>query len=253
MTEATIYDIILYAWVGVAVLAFASLFFITAPYGRHARTGFGPKIDSTLGWILMEAPSPVLMAVFFATGDRLGSPTAWVFLLIWELHYVNRAFVFPFRRRGKSRPMPLAIALSGFFFNVVNAYLQGRFLFALGPVYDSAWLLDPRFLAGLALFLAGFGINLHSDAILRRLRAPGETGYRIPHGGLYRWISSPNYFGETLEWCGWALLTWSMPGLVFAFWTFANLAPRARDHHRWYRDTFPDYPPDRRAFIPYVM
>lgn len=27
-------------------------------------------------------------------------------------------------------------------------------------------------------------INCHSDGILRRLRLPGETGYKIPRGGM---------------------------------------------------------------------
>jgi len=43
---------------------------------------------------------------------------------------------------------------------------------------------------------------------------------------------------------------WSLPALSFAIWTAANLGPRARTHHRWYQQTFADYPPERRALIP---
>jgi 3-oxo-5-alpha-steroid 4-dehydrogenase 1 len=84
------------------------------------------------------------------------------------------------------------------------------------------------------------------------LRQPGEGGYKIPQGGIYRYISCPNYFGEVLEWCGWALATWSLTGLTFAVWTFANLAPRARSHHAWYHSHFPTYPKERKAFIPWI-
>ena len=35
-------------------------------------------------------------------------------------------------------------------------------------------------------------------------------------------------------------------------YTFANLAPRAVSHRRWYRETFPDYPPSRKALVPWV-
>jgi steroid 5-alpha-reductase/3-oxo-5-alpha-steroid 4-dehydrogenase 1 len=56
-----------------------------------------------------------------------------------------------------------------------------------------------------------------------------------------------------IQWCGWALLTWSGPGLAFALFTAANLAPRARSSHLWYRKTFADYPKERRALIPYVF
>jgi steroid 5-alpha reductase family enzyme len=108
-------------------------------------------------------------------------------------------------------------------------------------------------LIGSALFLAGFVINYRSDAILMALRGPGESGYKIPRGGLFRWLSCPNYFGEILEWSGWAIATWSVPGLAFALWGAANLVPRARATHRFYRETFPDYPKERRALVPGLL
>ena len=119
-------------------------------------------------------------------------------------------------------------------------------------MFSGRWLSDPRFLAGAALFVAGLATHAWADEALRRLRRPGEGNYRVPQGGLFRWVSCPNYLGEIVQWSGWALLTWSPPGLAFAVWTAANLAPRARAHHRWYRDRFPDYPPGRRALLPGV-
>jgi protein-S-isoprenylcysteine O-methyltransferase Ste14 len=104
------------------------------------------------------------------------------------------------------------------------------------------------------MFLIGFSINFQSDSILRNLRKPGETGYKIPRGGFFRFISAPNYFGEMVEWTGWAIATWSMGGAVFAIWTFANLFPRALSNHRWYRESFGDqYPKERRAVIPFLV
>ena len=100
--------------------------------------------------------------------------------------------------------------------------------------------------------MAGFAINQHADWVLMNLRKPGETGYKIPHGGLYRCITCPNYFGEILEWTGFAIASWSLPGVAFALYTFANLAPRAVSHHAWYREKFPDYPKERKALLPFV-
>jgi 3-oxo-5-alpha-steroid 4-dehydrogenase 1 len=88
--------------------------------------------------------------------------------------------------------------------------------------------------------------------VLRALRKPGETGYAIPYGGLYRWVSCPNYFGELLEWIGFAIAAWTLPALAFAVFTFANLFPRALSHHRWYREKFVDYPADRKAMLPLI-
>jgi 3-oxo-5-alpha-steroid 4-dehydrogenase 1 len=148
--------------------------------------------------------------------------------------------------------MPIAVALLAIAFNTLNAYVNARWIGHLG-VYPRAWLTDPRFIVGGMAFLAGWTGNVHSDAILRGLRTPGETGYRIPHGGLFRWVSAPNYLCEIVEWSGWALATWSAAGLAFAAYTAANLAPRAMRHHRWYRAHFAEYPPDRRALIPYLL
>jgi protein-S-isoprenylcysteine O-methyltransferase Ste14 len=143
--------------------------------------------------------------------------------------------------------MLLAIA-----FNVLNTWVNARWVAVFGS-YPVGWLADPRFLVGLALFGGGLVLNVWSDRTLRRLRPPGETGYRIPRGGAYRWVSCPNYLGEIIEWSGWALATWSPAGLAFAVYTIANLAPRAVHHHNWYRIHFLDYPPERRALIPYVL
>ncbi len=242
----------LVAWIVLAVIVFAVLRFWSAPYGRHARPGWGPTIHRTAGWILMEFPAAAVPVALFAASDRRGNPVAAAFLALWLVHYIYRAFVYPWRLRGGQMRMPLSVVVMGFVFNVVNGYLQGRYLFALGPVRGLGWFGDPRFLSGLVLFLGGYALNRRSDAVLRNLRAPGDTGYKIPRGGVFRFISCPNYLGELIEWLGWSVLTWSPVGFVFFLWTTANLVPRARTHHEWYRRTFPDYPPERRAIFPFL-
>ncbi len=249
MDETILFNALIIAWLALAAPTFVSLFFVTAPYGRHARRGWGAGMPSKLGWVLMEAPAAVVFGACYVLAEGK-TITAGVFFLLWELHYVHRSFIYPFSRRGGVKRMPWAIVGTGLLFNAVNAYLNGRYLFVLSGGYPSAWLGDPRFLAGLALFLGGLFINRRADLALTRLRRPGETTYRVPHGGLYRWVSCPNYLGEILQWIGWAVATWSLAGLAFALWTVANLAPRARAHHRWYGEHFPDYPAERRALLP---
>lgn len=233
------------AWavIATAVAVAVSLQWIVAPYGRHARPGWGPTLPSPIAWTLMECPSVlVYLAVAVATG---GSPVLGV---IWLSHYVYRAFVYPYRGRP-GRPMPASVAAMGASFNVVNATLNASI-----PAPDPTWWTDPRFVVGVILFYAGMALNHDADARLRRLSAEtaadGVRRYAIPTGGAYRWVSCPNYLGEIVQWSGWALLTWSMPGLAFALFTAANLVPRGYSHHRWYRATFPDYPPERTAVFP---
>ncbi|MBT3221380.1 MAG: DUF1295 domain-containing protein, partial [Proteobacteria bacterium] len=201
-----------------------------------------------------ELPTVVVFGLLFFFSDRSPQPAAIVFLVLWQFHYVYRTFVFPLLLRGQE-PMALIIPLAGIGFNVGNAYINGRWLFHFGPERGVEWLSDPRFIVGCVIFATGFVIHSTSDRILRNLRSKTEEGnaYRVPYGGLFRWISSPNYFGEMTQWLGFAIATWSIPGLAFFVWTFANLFPRALANHRWYKGEFQDYPKERRAIIPFVL
>lgn len=244
-----------WAWIGVAGVVFGTLFFVTAPYGRHLRAGWGPQVPARLGWMAMEAPALLLVALGLALGSR---PLDVYSLLLGAMflgHYVNRTLVFPLRLPAASRPMPLSIVLSAVFFNLVNGSLQGLWLGELAPSPLPVRFTAPRIAIGVALFVAGAAINLHSDAILRRLRGRGSAAgeYGLPQGGFFRFVSCPNYFGEIVEWTGYALAMGALPGFAFLAWTLANLVPRAREHHRWYRANFPVYPRRRRALVPFLF
>jgi len=246
------YDTFLIVSVVTAVAVFAQLHFVAAPYGRHARRGWGLSIPNKLGWVLMEGVAAIAILYFFFRQRPVMTPTLWLLLGLWELHYINRAFVYPLRTRTRGKTMPATVMVMAMLFNTWNGYLNGHWLGLHAADYTTSWMQHPHFIAGLACFIAGLGINLWSDEILLRLRHDSNSGYSVPRGGLFRFVSCPNYLGELIEWIGWALMTWSPAGLVFALWTAANLVPRARSHHRWYRDTFPEYPRDRTAIIPFL-
>jgi hypothetical protein len=245
-------NLIALGWIGVAAIVFASLLRTVAPYGRHARPGWGPAIPAMAGWVVMETASlGAIVALFVASGPTLNR-VARVFFWAWVFHYAHRSFIYPLRARQRGKTMPVSVALMAVTFNAVNAGLNGWwFFFVLDR--DASWFVDPRFLVGAALFAAGFALNVQSDSILFGLRRPGETGYRIPHGGGFSYVSCPNYLGEIVEWCGFALAAWSLPALSFAAWTAVNLVPRALAHHRWYLERFPAYPRDRKAIVPFVL
>jgi 3-oxo-5-alpha-steroid 4-dehydrogenase 1 len=252
VTEPALHTAVVYGVLALAVPTFAFLTWKTAPYGRHDRAGWGPTVPSRAGWIIMEHPAVLVFVAVFALGRYRAELVPLVLLALWQLHYVHRTFVFPFRMRASGKRMPLVLALTGTLFNAANAYINARWISELAA-YTTDWLTDPRFVAGVAVFAVGLVMNLHADTVLLRLRAPGESGYKIPQGGMYRWVTSPNYLGELLEWFGWALMTWSLAGLAFALYTAANLVPRAISNHAWYRERFAEYPPARRALIPYVV
>ena len=112
--------------------------------------------------------------------------------------------------------------------------------------------LNTNFIIGLGVFTIGLIINLKSDNILLALKRENK-GYQIPKGFMFEYITSPNYFGEILEWIGFAIMTWCLPGFIFALWTVCNLFPRAISHHKWYQRKFIHYPEDRKAIIPFIL
>ena len=254
MVSPLFFNSVLVVMVVLAVVFNRSLAKGPAGYGQYASRRWGATVNDRLGWVVMEVPVVILFAFYWWTSERTFMTTPLVLCLLFNLHYLQRTFVFPLLIRGNNR-MPWSIVASGVLFNSANAFMQGVWIFFLSPadLYTVAWLGSAQFIIGVSVFLAGFVINLHSDHIIRNLRKPGDTGFYIPRGGMFRYVTSANYLGELTEWVGWAIMTWSWPGLVFAVWTFANLGPRADTHHKWYIKKFGDeYPKDRKRIIPFV-
>ena len=253
MSELTFYNWLVMAWMALAVVTFVALFFVTAPYGRFTRSGWGPRTSARWGWILMETPVLITFLVLYGLSDRRSNPVSLVLLVLWMAHYVHRSLIYPFRLHSSRPSVTLSVIGMAVAFNVGNGYLNGRYLFTLGAELQTSWLLDPRFIVGVLVFMGGYALNQHSDHVLIGLRRSGESAYKVPYGGAYKFISCPNYLGEMLEWAGWALACWNLGALAFFVWTVANLAPRAIRTHRWYRDKFPDYPTERKALLPFIV
>lgn len=224
-----------------AVIVFVALHFVNAGYGMMYTRRWGPSINNRLGWMLMELPTVVVMTAIWLSSTRMLDLVPLLFFIIFQVHYIQRTFIFPLLIRGSNK-MPLSIIVMGWIFNVANAYIQGGWIFFISTAgaYSTDWLYTPQFVAGVIVFFVGFITNLNSDYIIRNLRSPGDNRHYIPYGGMYKYVSSANYFGELLEWIGFALLTWSAAGAVFALWTFANLAPRAAQIHHRYQSEFGD-------------
>lgn len=230
---------------------------IEAPYGRYAVGAskvWGCKIPGKAAWVLQELPNLVAIAICLVVADSsvaYATPNM-VLLGLFGFHYTNRTLVFPFLIRG-GKPTTFVPFISALLYCSLNGYAQARTL-TYTMRYPADWATDPRFIAGVTIWGLGFGINYQADAILRNLRKPGETGYRIPQGGMFEYVSAANYFGEIVEWSGFALAAWNLPALAFAICTACNLGPRAIQHHGWYRNKFKeDYPKTRKAIIPFIL
>jgi 3-oxo-5-alpha-steroid 4-dehydrogenase 1 len=237
----------------IALFVFVALYFVKAGYGIFRTPSWGPSISNRTAWILMESPVFLVMLWLWLGSDRRFQPVELTLFLLFQLHYFQRSFVFPFLMTGKSK-MPLSIMLMGVLFNVLNGFMQGEWIFYLSPSeqYSASWFTSPMFIVGTIIFFAGMVINLHSDNVIRHLRKPGDTRHYLPSRGLYRYVTSANYFGEIVEWGGWALLTFSWSGLVFFWWTFANLVPRANAIYGRYRQEFGEAVGSRKRVFPFI-
>ena len=181
LNEQTIFNNLILGWFILAAVTFISLFFFTAPYGRHTRNDWGPTLDNKKGWMIMESTTPLVFAVCFLLGSNPVTVATLGLLVMWEAHFIHRAFIYPFSLRSQAKRMPIVVIASAFIFNIVNGYLNGRYIFTLSDGYTNEWLVDARFITGLVFFIAGFIINRRSDLTLRNLRKPGESDYKISY------------------------------------------------------------------------
>lgn len=235
-------------------IVFLFLRYVFPPnWGKNFSTLLGPTVPPRIAWCLFEIPN-LYWALFCYWPRRDELPAANMLLLaIFTGHYVNRAIIYPLTLNAQTKPIPLEIALAAFAYTNVNGYVQGRALCQF-YIYSDDYLQQPRFWLGLLLFGAGVAINWQSDDILRNLRKgkPKGSGYVIPHGGFFRFVSAPHYFGESLEWFGFAVAGQSWAAWSFFTFTCANLFPRGAAHHEWYQKNFKDYPIERKAVVPFL-
>ena len=250
------------------------------------------------------------------------SPPIRMFLL----HYVHRTMIFPFRFNSNN-PSAFRIVFAANLYCCFNGALQAV---AVQPAKNHLRppsimeLNDAQYvvaLAGCAIFFFGMYLNIMSDNALINLRKdrPGKVPkavtqlakerqknlgdtvqntsspdkrYKIPTGfWAFDFVSCPNFLGEMIEWCGYALVAtafatsdfegtlgyrqllidpWlalvglaepnaaaatSLAAWSFAFYTAANTAPRGISHHKWYLKTFGDEYKQlrRKAVIPFLV
>lgn len=255
MSLAEIHQDLLYFLLGFSAITFISSFFFTTPYGRHKEKKSLVEFPPLSGWILLESPCLFAAALtFYFSGGNNTALVPLIFICIWQTHYFYRSFLFPILVVNKnSKRVGLSGIAFGIVFNSLNGFLNGYAFAHAEHLTDPSWLTSPFFIVGIALMVIGVSINIQSDRILKNLRGPGDTGYKIPRGGLYRYISVPNYFGEIIEWTGLAIAACTPASLAFLLFTIANLFPRALARHKWYQEKFEDYPKERKAIIPFVL
>ena len=92
--------------------------------------------------------------------------------------------------------------------------------------------------AALAFALLCQLANWRCHVILANLRPAGTSGYVIPRGFLFNFITCPNYTAEILGWVAFTVATQTVPAAFFTGVGAAQMAAWAAGKHRRLRKTF---------------
>ena len=258
-TGNTLYDSLLIVGFVFALLLFLQSRKGTGTYGGRFNKGAKEfKLNSKLGWVLMEVPALIFFPIFFFSGSHWQQAVPLFLAAVWVFHYTNRALINPMLMRvqpGSQSSFGMSVVIGGWMILLLHSYLNGTFFSEFGThLHSTQWFSDPRFVIGLVVYIIGFTLNVHSDYILRNLRSrnpkPDDPRYKIPYGGMFRYVSSPQYLGEITSFLGLSIMTWSLGFVFILLITIANLVPRAVLTHKWYQETFDNYPAGRKAIIP---
>lgn len=90
--EARFMNLLSYTFIVLSVFVVCILGYVSAPYGRYSRPGWGPLIPVRLAWFLQELPS-LLMPLYilcFTECPRAGEWKNKVALGLFIFHYIQR-------------------------------------------------------------------------------------------------------------------------------------------------------------------
>jgi 3-oxo-5-alpha-steroid 4-dehydrogenase 1 len=110
------------------------LFFISAPYGRHARSGWGISMPARYAWMIMEAPALAVIAFIMLSARERAGIYALGFILAWEVHYLYRTSIYPLLLTSPQKRFPLLLVFFALIFNSINGWANG-----LSLADKSAW------------------------------------------------------------------------------------------------------------------
>ena len=142
---AAYFNIFLIVMALLALAVYIALHYFEAGYGYLFNRKYGFPIPNRIGWVLMECPVFIAMTVLWLLSDRTWEAAPLALLILFQGHYLQRAFIFPLLIRGNSK-MPAGIVGMGMLFNTLNALMQGGWIFYISPAdYYDGWFSKPYF------------------------------------------------------------------------------------------------------------
>lgn len=187
-----------------------------------------------------------VVALVAGAAPYLSAPSAYqaVVFTVLLAHFLKRLLESWFLHKYSNRINPFSAVFVACFYSLtafVPAYINRRLVSDLGPIIYT----------GLAVFLIGEILNFAHHKILAHLRTNRE--YVIPRGGMFELVACPHYLFEIVSWFGICLI-FRHPSMYLIFSLMVTyLIIRSLLTLRWYRDRFPDFPPRRKAILPFFL
>lgn len=122
------------------------------------------------------------------------------------------------------------------------------------PEFGSLLLVQKLLGIGLFIFASYHQYLSHKTFANLRKKSHNNEKYAIPRGGLFEYISCPNYFCEILIYVSFYLiLGFTHPWALILTWVITNQMMAGIMTHDWYKRNFDDYPKLRKAIIPFLL
>lgn len=218
----------------------------------------GPDLPSQFGMMMMYAPSMMigaynLVLIGALTPAAILSNRGALLSAMVTIHMGKRVLECAFLHKY-SGTMPLSSsAFISVFYSIIS--IMAVHYATLGEPISA----KNEMMRSVAVLLFAIGLlgNFYHHYLLATLRQPGETGYKVPHGGFFDLlggVATPHYTFELVGWLGVALAAQHML-LVASFVAMTcYLCDRAMAQSEWNRIALKEeYPKTRKHIFPMVF
>ncbi|CAO3642869.1 unnamed protein product [Cunninghamella echinulata] len=194
-------------------------------------------VPSRLGMLVIYIPSLIVCLISLFSWSSSQPIHVQLVSFFSSLHFLKRLYevLFVHRYSGQSvLQHNIIISFSYVGFSICQLYFTS--------LVPSHALNQSEMKLGMCLFFLGEGLNHYHHCILSNLRSGESKEYKIPTGGLFKYIWCPHYLGEIISFIAMTFLSQHILVFIFQLSSAAYLAVRAYNTKLWYHQRFKSIP-----------
>ncbi|HMV41519.1 MAG TPA: DUF1295 domain-containing protein [Leptospiraceae bacterium] len=237
-------------------ILFGSIFFyveVTKKYQlSYSKFNESGNLDSKKGMLFIYF-LPLLTYIYFYWHSNF-TPTFYhqMVLIAVSIHFAKRCLesLFLHRYSGKIS-IVTTFFIAWAYSSIAYTIHESVNLFTKIEKVDSE--MSVSIWIGFLIFLLGQSSNLYHHILLTKLRASGSKEYKIPEGGLFKYVNCPHYLSEIIGWIGIAIMSRYLIVFGLTYIMSAYLVARSINTTKWYQEKIPNYPRERKSILPFVL